>query len=130
MGREAAGEAADKLLRASPAPVHPADAQLADSALPALLPKEEEHHTPFKYEEAEPPASSALEPPASSAPMEAARAAGAENQAPAPHGPTAHGLAQLDTSEYLRCEVVGKAVISDPGTRGEAEGTWNKAQIR
>ncbi|XP_056370136.1 uncharacterized protein LOC130265241 [Oenanthe melanoleuca] len=102
VGREAAGEAADKLLRASPAPVHPADAQLADSALLVAL-EEEEHHTPFKHEEAEPPASSAL--------VEAARAAGAENQTPAPHGPTAHGLTQLDAAQTMGAEGVDKTVL-------------------
>ncbi|KAF4793159.1 hypothetical protein TURU_114131 [Turdus rufiventris] len=130
VGREAPGEAADKLLRASPAPVHPADAQLADSALPALLPKEEEHHTPFKHEEAEPPASSALEPPASSAPMEAARAAGTENQAPAPHGPTAHGLAQLDTAQTVGAEDLDKAVLVVQGLDKASREMWDQEQSK
>lgn len=102
VGREAAGEAADELLRASPAPGHPADAQLTDSAL-LVAPKEEEHHTPLKHEKAE--------PPASSAPVEAAKVAGAENQAPAPHGHTANGPAQLDTAHSMEAEGLDRSVL-------------------
>ncbi|XP_064260565.1 uncharacterized protein LOC135290572 isoform X2 [Passer domesticus] len=98
--REAAGEAADKLLRASPAPVHPADVQLADFA---PLVASVGHCTPLKHEKAE--------PPASSAPMEAARAAGTENEAPAPHGPTADGPAQLDKAESMEAEGLDKSVL-------------------
>ncbi|KAL2294179.1 hypothetical protein Nmel_007902 [Mimus melanotis] len=121
VGREAAGEAADKLLRPSLAPVHPADTQLADSAL-LVAPKEEEHHTPFKHEEAE--------PPASSAPVEAARAAGAENQAPAPHGSTAHGPAQLDTAQFLGTDDLDEAVLVVQGLDKPPREMWGQEQSK
>ncbi|CAN8219855.1 unnamed protein product [Coccothraustes coccothraustes] len=101
VGTEGAGEAADKLLRASPATVHPEDGQLAESA-PVVAPEEVEHHTPLKHERAEPPGCT---------PVEAARAAGADNQAPAPHGPTADGPAQLDTAQSMQAEGLDKSVL-------------------
>ncbi|XP_053788791.1 uncharacterized protein LOC128782455 [Vidua chalybeata] len=118
VGRETAGEAADKLLRASPAP---ANAQLADSAL-LVAPKEEEHHTPLKHGEAE--------PPASSAPVEAARAAGAENQAPAPHGPTADGPAQVDTAQSMEAEGLDKAVLIVQGLDEPSREMWGQEQSK
>ncbi|RMC16579.1 hypothetical protein DUI87_06516 [Hirundo rustica rustica] len=121
VGREAAGKAAGKHLRASPAPVHPADAQLADSA-PLLAPEEEEHHTPLKHEEEE--------PPVFSAPVEEARAAGTEHQAPASHGPTADGPAQLDTAQSMGTEGLDKAVLVVQGLDQLPREMWGQERSK
>lgn len=118
VGREASGDAADTLLRAFPGP---ADSQLANSAL-LVAPEEEEHHTPLKYEEAV--------PPASSAPVEAARAAGAENQAPAPHGPIGNGPAQADIAQSMEAEGLDKATRIIQGLDEPSREIWGQEQSK
>ncbi|KAJ7417896.1 hypothetical protein WISP_62234 [Willisornis vidua] len=102
VGREAAEEAAAKLQSTSSDPVSPTDAHMAHSAQ-VVSPQEEKHQTSLIHEEVK--STSSLDF------IEPVTATEAENQVPALHSPTASALAQLDTAQYIKGEVLDEAQL-------------------